>query len=114
MEYDKFWFKDQRGSMSEPKSACSEGREALAEWEKAIKRNSYEQDSNFRHTVSYHLPELAERLNHELAAFGQLIPHEVEPLVAENNRAENLPRIAAYDGIGNPINEIIHHPSYKA
>ena len=93
-------------------NACTQGRLALAAWEKEIKANSYQTDTDFRHSVSYHLPHHPKSLDEELEAFADVILNLVEPLVAENNRPENLPRIARYDGIGNKIEEIVHHPSY--
>lgn len=86
------------------------GREQLQAWEKDIRRNSYLSDDDFRHSVSYHLP--GKNLDQELTDFARVVIEEVEPLVAENSRPENLPRIAAYDGIGNPIEQIVHHPTY--
>lgn len=95
-------------------NACLEGRLALGRWKEAISHNSYAADSDFRHSVSYHLPNLSEKLDIELEDFAGTIVNKVEPLVAENNRPENLPRLDHYDGIGNRIETIVHHPSYAA
>lgn len=91
-----------------------EGRIELAAWEKEIKQNSYLSDADFRHTVAYHLPNKVKALESELQDFADSIISEVEPLVYENNKPENLPRIAKYDPIGNPEEKIIHHPTYTA
>jgi acyl-CoA dehydrogenase len=101
------------------KKANAKSREALAAWQKEIKKNSFKNDADFRHSVSYHLSDQFDsiefdRLEKELEAFAHTVLNEVEILVAENNRPENLPRIAKYDGIGNRIETIIHHPSYAA
>jgi len=96
------------------KSANTESREALAAWQKELKKNSYKNDPDFRHTVSYYLPDQFNSLDKELEAFSHIIVNEVEPLVRENSRSENLPRIDKYDGIGNRVETIVHHPSYVA
>ena len=81
---------------------------------KEIKNNSYINDPDIRHSVSYHVSERFEQLDKDLEAFSHTILNEVEPLIAENNRPENLPRIAGYDGIGNKIEAIVHHPVYAS
>lgn len=91
-----------------------EARKDFCKWQKEIKANSFTQDADFRHTVSYYLPDLTASFEEELEAFAHTILNEVEPLVAENNLPQNLPRLAAYDGMGNRINKIIHHPTYAA
>lgn len=96
-------------SDSDPTEAS---RKALSNWQQDIKKNSYLNDGDLRHSVSYHLPEQFLLLEKELESFSHTILSDVEPLVLENNRPENLPRIAKYDAVGNPIETIVHHPSY--
>jgi alkylation response protein AidB-like acyl-CoA dehydrogenase len=83
------------------------GRQALEEWQKAIKASGY--DADFAHSVSLYRPHLSK----ELKAFGDKVVQELEPLVQENNLAGNLPRLEKYDGIGEPVDEVVHHPSYE-
>ncbi|MFV0339749.1 MAG: acyl-CoA dehydrogenase family protein [Parachlamydiaceae bacterium] len=85
-----------------------DGRDQLEAWKEEIRQNSYLNDADFRHTVSYYLP----KEDQALSAFAKRVVEEVEPLVAENSRAENLPRVENYDPIGNRVEKIIHHPSY--
>lgn len=87
-------------------------RKALSNWQQDIKKNSYVNDGDFRHSVSYYLPDQFKRLEKELESFSHTILSDVEQLVLENNRPENLPRIAKYDAVGNQIETIVHHPSY--
>jgi alkylation response protein AidB-like acyl-CoA dehydrogenase len=93
-------------------NSCVLGRKELEAWENEISKNIYRNDLDFRHTVAFHLP--GHKLDKALEAFAEIVIHEVEPLVAENNRPENLPQIAHYDGIGNRMERIVHHPSYAA
>jgi len=96
------------------KRANTESREELAAWQNEIKNNSYTNDPDFRHSVAFHLSDQLERLDKELEAFAHTVINHVEPLVAENNRPENYPKIVRYDGIGNWIEAIVHHPTYAA
>lgn len=93
-------------------NGSAEARRALAVWQQEIRENSFKRDADFRHTVFYYLPGHSERLEKELEAFAGIIINDVEPLAAENNKSENLPRLEKYDGIGNQIDTIVHHPSY--
>jgi len=88
-----------------------EGREALVKWREAIGQNPYLTDPDFQHSVAFYLtPEL----DRELSAFAERVVKELEPLVIENNLAENLPRIEHYDSVGLNIEQVVHHPSYEA
>src|ERR1700722_10308361 len=95
-------------------NANTVGREALEAWKKEISHNGYTNDGDIRHSVTYHLKDRYDQIDQELEEFAHIIHNEVEPLVAENNRQENLSRVAGYDGIGNKIEMIIHHPTYAA
>ncbi|MEQ1504767.1 MAG: acyl-CoA dehydrogenase family protein [Myxococcota bacterium] len=47
-----------------------------------------------------------------LAAFARVCADEIDPLVKENNRDENLPVLRRYDAHGNRVEAIVHHPTY--
>lgn len=47
-----------------------------------------------------------------LSAFGEQVSRELDPLVSETNRDENLPRLRRYDGLGNRTEEVVFHPAY--
>lgn len=83
------------------------GREALKRWEDEIRSSPL--DADFMHTVSLYRGGLLE----QLGVFHKKVLEELEPLVIENNLAENLPRLQPFDGIGNPIQKIVHHPTYE-
>lgn len=98
--------------MEETQTANRIGRDALANWQNAIQKNIYSHDSDLVHTIRYWLTDQFANVNVELEAFGDQIVNQLEPLVTENNLASNLPRIEAYNGIGENLEQIIHHPSY--
>ena len=99
--------------MEETQSANKIGRDALAAWQKAIHSNVYRSDADFIHSIQFCFAEQSSQIHAELTHFGELIATQLEPLVAENHLADNLPRIEAYNGIGQSIEKIIHHPSYQ-
>lgn len=92
----------------------SRERQALAEWRQAISENIYRIDPDFQHSVAYYLAKKCPGIERELLEYGEKIVRDLEPLVIENNRDQNLPRLDAWDGIGMRIDRIVHHPTYEA
>lgn len=90
------------------------GRKNLAAWVEAINQNIYQKNPDFQHSIRFYLPEKFLQLDKELASFAERVTRELEPLVAENNLPENLPRIAHYNSIGQKIENVVHHPTYEA
>lgn len=88
------------------------GRDALKAWKNTISQNSYLIDQDFQHSIEYYFGNNSAKLGKELEQFAEKIINEVDPLVIENNLSQNLPRIDHYDGIGQCIELIIHHPNY--
>lgn len=93
-------------------NANARGRNALEAWQKAIQQNIYQIDEDFKHSIHFYFPENSS-LDQELTVFAEKIA-ELDCLVMENNLASNLPRIEPYNGIGQKIERIIHHPTYEA
>ena len=90
------------------------GRNELIFWLEQLRQNSYLTDGDFRHSISFRLPEKFASLDPELESFAETVLHHVVPLVQENNLPSNLPRIDRFDSIGLKVDKIIHHPSYEA
>lgn len=89
------------------------GRNNMREWLKLREQNSYLRNKDFQHTVRYYLGEDATAaIEQDLIDFGALIPTELDAAVAENDFRFNNPRIDSYDGIGDRINKVVHHPDY--
>lgn len=89
------------------------GRQMLANWKQATQENLYECDPDFKHSIHLYLSKKNPSLENELKLFAERVIHELDPLVIENNLYGNLPRIETYDGIGQRIEKIIHHPTYE-
>ncbi len=96
----------------ETQQGNKKGREALASWQKDITKNIYSHDKDFIHTIRYYFADDFVHLNDELTSFGEQVPTQLEPLVAENHAACNLPRLERYNGIGEHFDRIVHHPCY--
>ncbi len=88
------------------------GRQELADWEREIRKNPYRIDEDFQHSVSFYLEDAD--LDDELAHFAERVVGELEPLVQENHLRQNLPQIEHYDGVGQTLEKVVHHPSYTA
>ena len=88
------------------------GREGMKRWLELTQQNVYLQNADFRHTLKYWLGKEYERVDAELTEYGEKIPAELEPAAAENDFRFNNPRIDPYNGIGERIDRVVHHPSY--
>ncbi len=89
-------------------------REALKSWKKAISQNTYLIDKDFQHSIQFNFNNNFQNLSKELSQFAEKMINEVDQLVIENNLSQNLPRVDHYDGIGQRIETVVHHPSYIA
>jgi len=88
-------------------------RDAFTEWQHEIKKNIYTSDKDFIHTIQFSFQQDFAKINAELEAFGNAVVTKLEPLVNENNLAANLPRLDAYNAIGERVDKVIHHPTYQ-
>jgi alkylation response protein AidB-like acyl-CoA dehydrogenase len=88
------------------------GRDRMREWLQRSQENAYTRNRDFQHTVRYHLGEAFDTVNEELTAFGAEVATTLDIAVTENDYRFNNPRIDAYNGIGDRIDRIVHHPGY--
>ncbi len=88
------------------------GRKNMRAWLAKSAENTYLKNAEFQHTVRYHLGGEAQRVEADYAEFGALIPVELDKAVTENDYRFNNPRIERYDGIGDRVEQIVHHPDY--
>lgn len=77
-------------------------REEAGDW--------WSEDAHLRSLAAFHRIEDPASLR----AFAGICAQQIEPLVRENNRDENLPRLRRYDDHGTRIEAIDHHPNYHA
>jgi len=88
------------------------GRAALGGWSKSLQKNIYTLNPDFQHSIHYYFTKDWHRIHQELEHFGELVACTLDALVAENDNSHNLPRLDAYDSIGNRCDEIVHHSTY--
>lgn len=98
--------------MNEAQPANIIAREAMEKWQEDLRENVYTSDTDLVHTIKYHFPNGFAAINAELEQFGKIVPTKLEALVAENQLANNLPRLESYNGIGERVFDIVHHPTY--
>lgn len=89
----------------------SDTRDYLKEWRKQLKKNPYQADDAFKHSVDIYLADA--KIKKDLSIFADQIVDELEDLVAENNYRFNLPRLEKYNGIGEDVEHVAHHPNYE-
>lgn len=87
-------------------------RDYLLEWRNEIQKNIFTIDTDYQHSVQFSFNQHL-KLQEELTDFGAKAVL-LDQLVIENNLAQNLPRLERYDGIGQRIETIVHHPNYIA
>lgn len=90
------------------------GRMALETWSAEIQKNIYTNDADLMHLIKFHFKNNFKDVNKALTLFGEEVIKKLEPLVQENNLSDNLPKLKAYDSLGNRVDDIVHHPSYIA
>ena len=108
-----------RGSVNVPgmnaptPTPWSEARTALDAWREDTRTNYYESDPLLDRVLRRHLePEAYAAARPGLSDFGALSAQVLDPLIRENNRDENLPRLRRFDDFGHRIDAVDFHPSY--
>jgi len=96
--------------------ACHDvGRDNMRKWLARNKDNAYLQNIDFIHSMQFWLGgEHSNKLHKDLSHYGARVSTELETHAAENDLRFNNPRIDPYNGIGERIDKVVHHPSYAA
>lgn len=89
------------------------GRDMLREWVKRDEENVYLKSQNLQHSVAYHFGEQSDDMHQQLADYGEVVTTDLEYLVRDSDFRFNNPSINPYSGIGDRIDEVVHHPSYN-
>lgn len=92
--------------------APADTRNAFTAWRQRTSANWYRDDVHLQSLLSVHARHFDPR-DEALDMFGEVCSSAIDPLVRENNRDENLPKLRRYDADGNRIEAIDHHPSYR-
>jgi len=88
-------------------------RRALSAWELDKAANHFTSDLDLRRVLHHHLGARMFADAHDgLTAFGAESATEIDALVRENNRDENLPVLRRWDGLGHRTEAVVFHPSY--
>ena len=91
------------------------GRNNMRKWLARTKENAYLQNNDFIHTMQFWLSSgFSSKVHEDLSAYGEKITNELEAHAAENDLRFNNPRIDPFNGIGERIDQVVHHPSYTA
>ena len=99
--------------MTEPDPSAS-ARIDIDGWRAAAGRNSFDTDPFFRRLLERHLGARYGRFEDRLRQVADAAGSELDALVAEANRDENLPTLRRHDAEGRPIEEVIFHPAGHA
>ncbi len=83
----------------------------LSHWQESLAQNIYLKDKDIQHALQFYLPDEFHAIHQELSQYGKICA-TLFPTVAENNNRLNWPRLNAYNGMGQRVDEIIHHPTY--
>lgn len=93
--------------------ANTAGRRHLREWRAAQPDNYFVDDRNFQRQIEMLLgAEKARPLAARLYHFGRVAATDVDPLVAEANKPENLPRLDRFSDIGERTENVAYHPAH--
>lgn len=98
--------------MKYTKTAHENTRKYLDEWQNSCKQNFFAFDNGFRHSINYYFGDYAVKISQELEDFADKLL-TIEDLVKENHLRYNYPRLEKYDGVGNDVEKIMHHPNYE-
>jgi len=89
-------------------------RSDLDGWRAAAGRNAFDTDPFFRRLLERHLGARFGRFEDRLRQVAEASGAELDALVAEANRDENLPALRRHDAEGRPIEEVVFHPAGHA
>lgn len=91
------------------------GRELLKQWQSQKPSNFYAANPNLREVITtLQGPDALRAMEDRLSAFGETVASQMEGLVSDCERLENLPILRRWSGLGDRTEEIEFHPSYKA
>ena len=89
------------------------GRDHLREWMDLTRKNAFNRNPDFCHTMRFHLPDFDQENKTAFSEFGQEVSTTLDDAVTENDLRFNLPRIDPYNKIGDRVDHVVHHPSYN-
>ena len=94
---------------SEP---AMDARSDLDLWRDGATTNAFDSDPFFRQLVERHLGPRFSPMETRLRQVAEAAGPELDALVAESNRDENLPTLRRLDAFGRAVEDVVFHPSY--
>ena len=91
---------------------ASTARADLDLWRTHAAGNSFDTDLFFRRLLERHLGPKFAATESRLRQVAEAAGPELDVLVAESNRDENLPTLRRFDASGRAVEEVVFHPSY--
>lgn len=91
---------------------ASTARADLDLWRAHAAGNSFDNDLFFRRLLERHLGPRFAATESRLRQVAEAAGPELDALVAESNRDENLPTLRRFDAFGRAMEEVVFHPSY--
>lgn len=95
-----------------PTPRQSLGRDNMRDWLRLRSANVFDRNLELQHTLQYHLGDAYSNCQNRLSEYGKIVPVELDAAVTENDYRMNNPRIDAYNGIGDRVDTVVHHPDY--
>ncbi len=90
----------------------ADARTDLDLWRADASANAYDTDLFFRRLLERYLGPRLQSMEARLRQLAEAAGPELDALVAESNRDENLPALRRFDGFGRSVEEVVFHPSY--
>ncbi len=97
--------------MTHPDPPAS-ARDGFDRWRSTASVNAFDSDPFFRRLLNRHLGPRGSELEGHLRQVAEAAGPELDALVAESGRDENLPRLRRHDPDGRAVEEVVFHPSY--
>ena len=89
-----------------------DARTHLDLWRDGAATNAFYTELFFRRLVERHLGPRFSSMETRLRQVAEAAGPELDALVAESNRDENLPTLRRFDAFGRAAEEVVFHPSY--
>jgi alkylation response protein AidB-like acyl-CoA dehydrogenase len=101
--------------MSDPaRDPSTLARTDLEAWHAAAWRNGFDTDPFLRQLLERYLGARFGQLEDRFRQVAEAAGAELDALVSEANRDENLPCLRRHDSLGRPIEAVVHHPAGHA
>lgn len=95
-----------------PRDEPEAARADLTRWREEVWRERLDGDAFFHRLLRRHLGDGFESVEKRLRDLAEATGRDLDALVLESHRDENLPRVRRHDADGRPVEEVVFHPAY--